>query len=152
MELYNLNLPNGIIHRIIYYAFDEEDICENCKTWRDNQAIINCVLRIKRRHNRNVEDDILIFLTVYEIPPYSYVRAFLKISEKKYEMVDRILWMLVYRQKEGEDAKDNIKLFIDSKKFKVQNMVRDINIAFKMMYERSKKNQLDYYPELKLQS
>ena len=101
-------------------------------------------------NERNVEDDILIFLTVHEIQPYSYVRAFLKISEKKYEMIDRILWMLVYRQKEGEDVKENIKLFIESKKFNVQNTVRDINIIFKMMYERSKTNQLNCYPELKL--
>ena len=47
MELYNLNLPNGIIHNIIDYALGEEDVCENCITWRDNQAIINCVLRKK---------------------------------------------------------------------------------------------------------
>ena len=61
MELYKLNLPNGIIKKIIGYSMDEEDICENCKTWRDNQAIIKCLLRLKGRHNRNVEDDILIF-------------------------------------------------------------------------------------------
>ena len=46
--------------------------------------------------------------------------------------------------------KKNIKLFIESKKFNVQNTVRDVNIIFKMMCERSKTNQLDYYPELKL--
>ena len=63
-------------------------------------------------------------------------------------MIDRILWMLVYHQKEGEDIKQNIKLFIESKKFNVKNTVRD-NI-FKMMCERSKMYQLNYYPELKL--
>ena len=47
MELYKLNLPNGIVNNIIDCSMDEEDICENCKTWRDNQAIINCVLRKK---------------------------------------------------------------------------------------------------------
>ena len=36
------------------------------------------------------------------------------------------------------------------KKFNVQNTLRDINIIFKMMYERSKTNQLNYYPVLKL--
>ena len=82
MELYKLNLPNGIINNIIGYSMDEEDICENCKTWRDNQAIIKCLLRLKGRHNRNVEDDILIFLTVNKLPPYVYVKQFLKISKK----------------------------------------------------------------------
>ena len=43
-----------------------------------------------------------------------------------------------------------ISFFIESKKFNVQNTVRDVNIIFKMMYERSKTNQLNYYPELKL--
>ena len=61
-----------------------------------------------------------------------------------------ILWMLGYSREKGEDVKENIKLFIESKKFNVQNTVRDVNIIFKMMYERSKTNQSDYYPELKL--
>ena len=65
-------------------------------------------------------------------------------------MVYDILWMLGYSQEKGEDVKDNIKLFIESKKFNIQNTLRDVNIIFKMMYERSKTNQLDYYPELKL--
>ena len=82
MELYKLNLPNGIINNIIDYSMGEEDVCENCKTWRDNQAIIKCLLRLKGRHSRNVEDDILIFLTVYKLPPYVYVKQFLKISKK----------------------------------------------------------------------
>ena len=79
MELYPLNLPNEIVHDIINYSMDEEDICKN---WRDNQLLIKCVLGIKRIHNRNVEDEILICLTVNEIPPYDYVKQFLKISKK----------------------------------------------------------------------
>ena len=65
-------------------------------------------------------------------------------------MIDDILLMLGYSQKKGEDVKENIKLFIESKKFNVQNTVRGINIIFKMVYERSKTNQLNYYHELKL--
>ena len=53
-----------------------------CRNWRFHQQIIENHLDIKMFNERNVEDDILIFLTVYKIPPYSYVRAFLKISEK----------------------------------------------------------------------
>ena len=150
MELYKLNLPNGIINSIIDYSMGEEDVCENCKTWRDNQAIIKCLLRLKGRHNRNVEDEILIFLTVSKIPPYDYVKQFLKISKKKYEMMDDILWLLCYSQGKGEDVKENIKLFIENKKFNVQNTVRDVNIIFKMMYERRKICELHYYPVLKL--
>ena len=65
-------------------------------------------------------------------------------------MIDDILRMLCYSQEKGEDVKENIKLFIESKKFNVQNTLRDINIIFKMMYERSKTNQLNYCPVLKL--
>ena len=150
MELYKLNLPNGIVNNIIDYSMDEEDICENCKTWRDNQELIRCHLNLKRRHNRNVEDDILIFLTVYERPPYDYVKQFLKISKKKYDMINHILWILLYRRREGFDVKEDIKSNIEDKKFNVKNTVRDINIIFKMMYERGKIYQLNYYPELKL--
>ena len=82
MELYKLNLHIEIVNAIINYSMDEEDEYENCINWRDNQTLIKCVLGIKRRHNRNVEDEILICLTVNTIPPYDYVRQFLKISKK----------------------------------------------------------------------
>ena len=42
-----------------------------------------------------------LFLTVYDKPPYDYVKAFLKTSKNKYEMIDNILKMLVYRRREG---------------------------------------------------
>ena len=95
--------------------------------WRDTQAIIKCALTRKRRNNRNFEDDILIFLNVYEIPPYDYVKQFLKINNEKYEMIDHIVWMLLYRRREGCDVKEDIKSYIESKKFNVKNTVRDVN-------------------------
>ena len=150
MELYKLNLPNKILNNIINYSMDEEDECTICQEWRDNQELIRCHLNLKRRHNRNVEDDIIIFLTVYEIPPYDYIKQFLKIPKKKYGMIDDILRMLCYSQEKGQDVEENIKLFIESKNFNVKNTVRDINSIIKMMYERSKTNQLNYYPVLKL--
>ena len=151
MELYKLNLPNGIINNLIDYSMGEEDVCENCKTWRDNQAIIKCLLRLKGRHNRNVEDEILIFLTVNKLPPYEYVKQFLKISKKKYVMIAGILLMLCHSQKKGQDIKEYMKFYIEIyKKFNVKNTVRDINIIFKMMYERSNICQVNYYPVLKL--
>ena len=156
MDLYKLNLPNGIVNNIIEYALGKEDECKICQEWRDNQELIRCHLNLKRRNNRNVEDEILICLTVYERPPYSYVRAFLKFSKKKYELIDHILWILLYRRREGCDVKEDIKSYIESKKFNVKNTVRDINIILKMMYERGKmyqqfnSHQLNYYPEFKL--
>ena len=78
-----MNLPNEIKNNIINYSMDgEEDICENCQEWRDNQFLIKCLLRIKERHNRNVEDEILVFLTVNTIAPYDYIKQFLKISKQ----------------------------------------------------------------------
>ena len=65
-------------------------------------------------------------------------------------MIYDILWMLGYSQEKGEDVKENIKLFVESKKFNVHNTVRDANIIFKMMYERRKICQLNYDPVLKL--
>ena len=156
MELYKLNLPNGIVNNIIEYALGEEDECKICQEWRDNQELIRCHLNLKRRHNRNVEDDIIIFLTVYERPPYSYVRIFLKISKKKYELINHILWILLIRRREGCDVKEDIKSEIESKKFNVKNTVRDINIIFELMHDRNKiytqfnNHQLTYYPEFKL--
>ena len=156
MELYKLNLPNGIINNIIDYSMGKEDLCNICRNWRFYQELIKCNLNHKRCLKTNVEDDILIFLTVYKLPPYVYVKQFLKISKKKYEMINHILWILVYRRREGSDLKEDIKSYIESKKFNVKNTVRDINTILKMMHERSKiytqlnSHQLNYYPELKL--
>ena len=78
-----MNLPNDIVNTIINYSMDgEEDDCEDCKNWRDNRCLIKCLLGVKIIHNINVEDDILIFLTVNKLPPYEYVKQFLKISKK----------------------------------------------------------------------
>ena len=60
-------------------------------------------------------------------------------------MIYDILWMLGYSQEKGEDVKENIKLCIENKKFNIQNTLKDINIIFKMMYERSKTNQLHFF-------
>ena len=150
MELYKLNLPNGIVNNIIDYSLGKENLCKICRNWRYYQEAIECNLDIKRFNERNVEDDILIFLTVYKIPPYDYVRVFMKISKKKYEMIDCILWMLEYQRKEGFDVKKSIKSYIESEKLNVKNTVRDINSIIKMMYERGTIYQLNSYPEFKL--
>ena len=81
-ELYKSNLPNGIANNITDYSLGKENICRTCGKWRYYQEAIEYNLDIKRLNERNAEDDILIFLTVYEIPPYDYVKAFLKISKK----------------------------------------------------------------------
>ena len=65
-------------------------------------------------------------------------------------MINDILRMLIYYSKPGVDVKKVIKSYIESEKFNVKNTVRDINIVFKMMYERGKMYQLNYHPELKL--
>ena len=151
LEMYKLNLPNGIINNIIDYALGKEDLCNICRNWRFYQELIKCTLSIKRLNERNVEDDILIFLTVYKLPPYEYVKQFLKVSKKKYEMIYDILRMLCHSEKKGDDIKEYIKFYIEIyKKFNVENTVRDINIIFKMMYEINEICQLNYYPELKL--
>ena len=41
------------------------------------------------------------------------LNSFLK-SVRKYEMIDRILWMLEYQRKEGEYVKENVQVFIES--------------------------------------
>ena len=65
-------------------------------------------LAMKRMDERHVEDDIIIFLSVYKAPPYDYVHQFLGISKKK--LIDHILWMLVCHENEGEDVKEISKI------------------------------------------
>ena len=55
-----------------------------------------------------------------------------KISEKKYEILKHILWMLAYE--DIEDVKENIKLYTESKKLNVKNTIRDLNIFVKLTY------------------
>ena len=70
MELYKLNLPNGVVNNIIKYNYDEEE-CRYCYIWKLNKQIFSSLCRINIRHKRNVEEDILAFITVYytHLPP-----------------------------------------------------------------------------------
>ena len=108
---------------MIDYLMSKYHECNICKRWRYYQQKKEINLDIQVLDERNVENDINIFLTVYEIPSYDYVKQFLKISNTKYEMIDRILWMVLYHQKEGEVVKENIKQFVEGKQFNIQNTV-----------------------------
>ena len=85
-------------------------------------------MEITRFNERNVEDDILICLTVYKIPPYDYVKAFLKISKKKYEIIDYILWALIYHKKEGFDVKKSLNHIL-----KVKSLMSKIQLEIQIL-------------------
>ena len=57
-------------------------------------------------------------------------------------------WAIVKRK--GKMLKKISNSLLKVKKFNVQNTLGDVNITLKMMYERRKTNQLNYYPVLKL--
>ena len=123
MELYKLNLPNEIVNNIINYSMDsEEDICTNCRNWRYYQELIKCLLGVKRINNRNVEDEILIFLTVNKIPPYDYVKQFLKISKKNmtWFMIYYGCWVIVKRKENMLKKISNYVLKVKSLMFRIQ--------------------------------
>ena len=109
--------------------------------------------RINIRHKRNVEEDVLAFITVYDkdLSPLIYVKQFMRISEKRYDVLRKILWKLAYE--DVEDVKEYIKSYIESKK-NVKNTVRDLNIIVKLTYDLNQKMntrwQLNYYPEIEL--
>ena len=65
---------------------------------------------------RNVEEDVLAFITVYDkdLSPLIYVKQFMRISEKRYDVLRKILWKLAYE--DVEDVKEYIKSYIESKK------------------------------------
>ena len=53
------------------------------------------------------------------------LNSFLKLV-RKYEMIDHILWMFVYRRREGFEVKDDIKSYTESKKFNVKDRERPL--------------------------
>jgi GTPase len=119
MELYKLNLPNGIVNNIIEYNCDDDE-CDYCSIWRYVQDIIKSLCRINIMHKRNVEEDILAFVIVYYeyLPPLKDVKQVMRISEKKYEVLKHIFGLLAYEK--VEDVKENIKLYIESKQINVK--------------------------------
>ena len=50
--------------------------------------------------------------------------------------------MFTYHSREGFDVNEDIKSYIERKKYNVKNTVRDIIIIFKMMCERSKEHRI----------
>ena len=57
-------------------------------------------------------------------------------------MTEGILRMFTSHGREGFDVKEDIKSYIERKKFNVKNTVRDMHIILKMMYERSKEHRI----------
>ena len=151
MELYKLNLPNEIVNNIIKYNYNKEE-CNYCCIWRYNKDIFHCLYEINKRKKRNIEEDILVFIIDYDnyLPPLKDVKQMMRLSEKKYEILEKILWTFTYEN--GEDVKENIKLYIVSKKLNIKNTIRDLNIFIKIIYEydKNRPHQLNYYPEIKL--
>ena len=139
MELYKLNLPNGTVNNIIEYNCDDDE-CDYCSIWRYVQDIIKSLCRINIMHKRNVEEDIMAFVIVYYayLPPIKDVKQVMRKSENKYEVLKHILWLLAYEK--VEDVKENIKLYIESKKLNVKNTIRDLNVFVKLTYDYNKEN------------
>ena len=71
---------------------------------------------INIRLKRNVEEDIIAFVIVYrkDLPTLKDIKQVMRISEKKYEVLEHILWMLAYE--DVEDVKEKNKLYIERKK------------------------------------
>ena len=152
MELYKLHLPNEIVNNIIKYNYDDE--CKYCFNWRCYQRMFYCECELNILNKRNVEEDVLAFITVYYryLPPLKDVKQVMRLSEKRYEVLEKTLWKLAHE--DVEDVKENIKLYIESKKLNVKNTIRDLNMFVKMTYEYNKNrpHQLNYYPEIKLKT
>ena len=151
MEFYKLNLPNGVVNNINEYYCDEED-CDYCYKWRCYQNIFKITCKQDLRNKRNVEEHVLACVIVYHdvLPKLKDVKQTMRISEKKYNVLESILWMLVYEK--VEDVKEHIKLYIESQKLNVKNTVRDLNRFVKLTFDYNKRNrwQLNYDPEIKL--
>ena len=88
MELFKLNLPNDIVNNIIKYNYDEK--CNYCCIWRCNKELFHLLCQINIRKKRNVEEDVLAFITVYHhLPTLKDVKEVMRISEKKYEVLKK---------------------------------------------------------------
>ena len=88
MELYKLNLPNGIVNNIIEYNCEDEE-CNYCFNWRCYQTIFNITCKQNICSKRYVEDNVLkAFVIVYRdvLPTLKDVKQVMGLSEKKYNV------------------------------------------------------------------
>ena len=112
---------------------------------------IDCHLDIQKICERDVEDDIVIFLTVYDndLPPIDYVRKFMKISQRRYDMFEIILLNTCYK-----GTIEDIKQYIRDDKLNFQHTEKYLNLCVKLVFEYNKEqgkvNQINYYPEIKI--
>ena len=90
------------------------------------KKIIYHLCEINIRHKRNVEENVLAFIIVYRnnLPKLENVKQVMKISEKKYEILKHILWMLAYE--DVEDVKEKINCILKEK-----NKCKKYNKGFK---------------------
>ena len=152
MILYQLPLPYSIINMII--KFNHNKLTDDEVTiWKYELSSMDCHIRQNRFNCQNIEDDIVCFCVVYELASLEYLKTKMKISAKRYELMNNIHYSLLYNHKH-KDVKVFIKDGIIRTKMNVERTIKDFNEILKITYEQQKhlnlKKHINYCPQLKL--
>ena len=112
VELSKLNLSANVVNNIVDYHYNKDDECNDCQVWRINQDMINLDCKRNTRCKRNINVDILAFVRMYQghLPDIDYVRKVVKISQKRYDIYETILWTL--RNNKVENTMEYVKQYI----------------------------------------
>lgn len=91
------------------------NVINYCSIWRCEQVVVNSLCKLNIRRKRNVEEDGIACVVVYymDLPPLKDVKQDMRISEKKHDVVEDILWKLA--SENVDDVKANSKLYQEQK-------------------------------------
>ena len=110
IDIYDLNLPPNVVNNIVEYSCCENR-CSKCECRQHTKEwICRYTDKFQAKLNRQLEDDLLIFIMVYGDlhPPLEYVRTCFRVSEKQYGGFKHLLWVYAARSEKDaiEDAND----------------------------------------------
>ena len=156
MELYKLNLPNGVINIVREMAYEP---CKHCKSAREikcrNERIFNYNADMPNFTINTVE--LSYFLSFYTLPSYEKLKEHFTVSKLKYNLYGSLFsWYL------GRLHERDIKTMIINSGYDLKRTINQINKILRWVYDNnhqekiydSDKNtpyifKLDYCPELK---
>ena len=136
MELYKLCLPIHLVKTIISFNYQEISEAE-MMMWKTRLGLMKTLIHTNILKSRGVEEDMICFGVVYNIPSFEYLREKMKISYKRYLIMKKVYAILIYDN--TENARGSIKQYIEKEQLSIERTVTDFNNILRITFDQRKK-------------
>ena len=105
--------------------------------WKTRLGLMKTLIHTNILKSRGVEEDMICFGVVYNIPSFEYLREKMKISYKRYLIMKKVYAILIYDN--TENARGSIKQYIEKEQLSIERTVTDFNNILRITFDQRKK-------------